>query len=86
MSSCHTTIDPSLVPFRYIPIFRYALGEFMFADFGEVFGKNQLSVAVHLLERRAGIVRELHVQQVAMPHAPVQRCRSASVSLSPTCR
>ncbi len=39
MSSCHTTIDPSLVPFRYIPIFRYALGEFMFADFGEVLGR-----------------------------------------------
>ena len=39
MSSCHTTIGPSLVPCRYVPIFRYALGEFMFADFGEVLGR-----------------------------------------------
>ncbi len=38
MSSCHTTIDPSLVPFRYIPIFRYNFADDMFANRDEVFG------------------------------------------------
>jgi len=85
MSSCHTTIDPSFVPFRYIPIFRYNFGVVMFAYRDDVFGNTNCPSRYNSWNATPGSLENFTCNRYRC-HTPRSNIPTGNNSLSPTCR